>query len=83
MIPRPVPDERGGHPPPCNRACARFEPRRSFEVFVTTPLAVAQARDPKGLYRLARSGALAGLTGVDGPYEPAERAATRLVARLA
>lgn len=49
-----------------DRARARFEPGR----FVDTPLAVAEARDPKGLYRLARSGALAGLTGVDGPYEP-------------
>lgn len=80
-----------------DRARARFEPGRFVEVFVDTPLAVAEARDPKGLYRLARSGALTGLTGVDGPYEPpvdpefivrtvdepAEQAAARLLARLA
>lgn len=39
------------------------------EVFVDAPLAVSEARDPKGLYRRARSGELAGFTGVDGPYE--------------
>lgn len=39
------------------------------EVFVDTPLALAEARDPKGLYRLARSGMLNGLTGIDAPYQ--------------
>lgn len=39
------------------------------EVFVDTPLAVAEARDPKGLYRQARSGALSGFTGIDAAYE--------------
>ncbi len=39
------------------------------EVFVDAPLAVSEARDPKGLYRRARSGELADFTGVDGPYE--------------
>ncbi|NTZ83808.1 adenylyl-sulfate kinase [Burkholderia metallica] len=42
---------------------------RFVEVFVSTPLAVCEARDPKGLYRLARTGALDGLTGVGSPYE--------------
>lgn len=41
-----------------------------LEVFVDTPLAVCEARDPKGLYRKARTGELRGLTGVDDPYEP-------------
>ncbi|MCX2947371.1 adenylyl-sulfate kinase [Lentzea sp. NEAU-D7] len=40
------------------------------EVFVDTPLAVAEARDPKGLYRKARRGELANFTGIDSPYEP-------------
>jgi len=42
------------------------------EVFVDTPLAEAERRDVKGLYRKARSGALANFTGVDSPYEPPE-----------
>jgi adenylylsulfate kinase len=39
------------------------------EIFVDTPLAVCEQRDPKGLYRKARSGELRGFTGVDDPYE--------------
>lgn len=44
-----------------------------FEVFVDTPLTVCEQRDPKGLYKKARSGQLAGFTGIDSPYEPPER----------
>ena len=40
------------------------------EVFVDTPLSVAEARDVKGLYAKARSGTLANFTGIDSPYEP-------------
>jgi bifunctional enzyme CysN/CysC len=40
------------------------------EIFVDTPLAVAEARDVKGLYKKARSGALKNFTGIDSPYEP-------------
>jgi bifunctional enzyme CysN/CysC len=36
------------------------------------PLAVAEARDPKGLYRKARRGELRNFTGIDSPYEPPE-----------
>ena len=46
-----------------------FEPDEFLEVFVETPLAVAEARDPKGLYRKARRGELANFTGIDSPYE--------------
>lgn len=42
------------------------------EVFVDSTLAVAERRDPKGLYRKARLGQLANFTGVDSPYEPPE-----------
>ncbi len=40
-----------------------------FEVFVDTPLHVAEARDVKGLYKKARSGELKNFTGIDSPYE--------------
>jgi bifunctional enzyme CysN/CysC len=43
-----------------------------IEIFVDTPLAVAEARDVKGLYRKARSGALKNFTGIDSPYEAPE-----------
>jgi bifunctional enzyme CysN/CysC len=42
------------------------------EIFVDTPLEVAEARDVKGLYKKARSGALKNFTGIDSPYEPPE-----------
>ena len=40
-----------------------------FEVFIDTPLAVAEERDVKGLYKKARSGDLKNFTGIDSPYE--------------
>jgi len=43
-----------------------------IEVFVETPLAVAEERDPKGLYKKARRGELKNFTGIDSPYEPPE-----------
>jgi bifunctional enzyme CysN/CysC len=44
-----------------------------LEIFVNAPLELCEQRDPKGLYARARSGELAGLTGVGAPYEePAE-----------
>jgi sulfate adenylyltransferase len=39
-------------------------------VYVSTPLEVAEARDPKGLYKRARAGEIADFTGIDSPYEP-------------
>ncbi|MGR3911394.1 sulfate adenylyltransferase subunit CysN [Burkholderia sp. SR8] len=50
-------------------ARARVGPDEFVEVFVDTPLAVAEARDPKGLYRKARNGELKHFTGIDSPYE--------------
>ncbi|KAF5763634.1 putative adenylyl-sulfate kinase [Helianthus annuus] len=41
-----------------------------IEVFMDMPLCVCEARDPKGLYKLARAGKIKGFTGVDDPYEP-------------
>ncbi|MFC4310330.1 sulfate adenylyltransferase subunit CysN [Steroidobacter flavus] len=43
-----------------------------FEVFVDTPLQEAEKRDPKGLYKKARSGELRNFTGIDSPYEAPE-----------
>jgi bifunctional enzyme CysN/CysC len=49
-----------------------------FEVFVDTPLKVAEARDPKGLYKKARRGELKNFTGVDSPYEVPEAPEVRI-----
>ncbi|RAK60648.1 adenylyl-sulfate kinase [Phenylobacterium hankyongense] len=46
--------------------------REFVEVFVDTPLAEAERRDVKGLYKKARAGELKNFTGVDSPYEPPE-----------
>jgi bifunctional enzyme CysN/CysC len=40
-----------------------------LEVFVDTPLALCEERDPKGMYARARAGEISGFTGVDAPYE--------------
>ncbi|WP_295042335.1 sulfate adenylyltransferase subunit CysN [uncultured Paracoccus sp.] len=45
-----------------------------IEVYVDTPLAVAEQRDVKGLYKKARSGQLKNFTGIDSPYEAPEAA---------
>jgi bifunctional enzyme CysN/CysC len=50
-------------------ARALFAPGEFLEVFVDAPLAVAEGRDPKGLYKRARAGQLKSFTGVDAPYE--------------
>jgi adenylyl-sulfate kinase len=41
-----------------------------IEVFVDSPLEVCEARDPKGLYAMARRGELSEFTGISSPYEP-------------
>ncbi|HUO49238.1 MAG TPA: sulfate adenylyltransferase subunit CysN [Acidimicrobiales bacterium] len=51
-------------------ARARVEDAEFVEVYVDTPLEVAEQRDPKGLYRKARQGELQHFTGIDSPYEP-------------
>ncbi len=53
-------------------ARSRVDDGEFVEVFVDTPLAVAEARDPKGLYAKARAGELVNFTGIDSPYEPPE-----------
>ncbi|CAJ2635273.1 adenylyl-sulfate kinase, chloroplastic-like isoform X2 [Trifolium pratense] len=52
-------------------ACRALLPEGDFiEVFIDVPLHVCEARDPKGLYKLARAGKIKGFTGIDDPYEP-------------
>ncbi|KAF5943600.1 hypothetical protein HYC85_017677 [Camellia sinensis] len=51
-------------------ACRALLPEGEFiEVFMDVPLHVCEARDPKGLYKLARAGKIKGFTGIDDPYE--------------
>ncbi|HZF45949.1 MAG TPA: adenylyl-sulfate kinase, partial [Sphingomonadaceae bacterium] len=49
-----------------------------IEIFVDTPLSVAEERDVKGLYRKARSGELKNFTGIDSPYEAPEKPEIRI-----
>ena len=49
-----------------------------IEIFVDTPLDVAEARDVKGLYRKAREGKLKNFTGIDSPYEAPENPEIRV-----
>jgi sulfate adenylyltransferase len=67
--------------------CAAISPYRStrndvrnmvgtdnfFEVFVDTPIAVCEQRDPKGIYAQTRRGEIKGVTGIDDPYEAPEK----------
>jgi adenylylsulfate kinase-like enzyme len=46
-----------------------FPPGEFLEIHLATPLEVCETRDPKGLYRRARSGEIPNFTGVDAPYE--------------
>ncbi|HET9629784.1 MAG TPA: sulfate adenylyltransferase subunit CysN [Novosphingobium sp.] len=49
-----------------------------IEVFIDTPLSVAEERDVKGLYKKARSGQLKNFTGIDSPYEAPVNAEIRI-----
>ena len=51
---------------------ALFPLEQFAEIFIDAPLAVAEARDPKGLYRRARAGEIPRFTGIDSPYEKPE-----------
>ncbi|MGD0898791.1 MAG: adenylyl-sulfate kinase [Thermoguttaceae bacterium] len=53
-----------------DRVRATLPPGDFIEIFVDAPIAVCEARDPKGLYKKARAGELKGFTGIDDPYEP-------------
>ncbi len=51
-----------------------FKPEDFYEIYLDTPLSVAEDRDPKGLYAKARRGELPHFTGIDSPYEAPETA---------
>ncbi len=53
-------------------------PGEFLEVFIDTPLAEAEKRDPKGLYAKARRGELRNFTGIDSPYERPENPEIRI-----
>jgi len=53
-------------------------PGEFVEVHIDTPLADAEQRDVKGLYKKARSGALKNFTGIDSPYELPENPEIRI-----
>ncbi|HEY1730067.1 MAG TPA: adenylyl-sulfate kinase [Candidatus Baltobacteraceae bacterium] len=58
-----------------DRDAARASAGSAFhEIYVSADLATCEARDPKGLYRRARSGEVKEFTGVTAPYEPPESA---------
>lgn len=49
-----------------------------LEIYLDTPLAICESRDPKGHYKKARAGELANFTGITSPYEPPEAPDLRL-----
>ncbi|HVY34007.1 MAG TPA: sulfate adenylyltransferase subunit CysN [Caulobacteraceae bacterium] len=53
-------------------------PGEFFEIFIDTPLAEAERRDVKGLYKKARAGELKHFTGIDSPYEAPEAPEMRI-----
>ncbi len=57
-----------------NRDAARqiIGPDRFFEIYLDVPLAVCEARDPKGMYKKARAGIVKNFTGIDAAYEAPE-----------
>ena len=59
-------------------ARSRVDDGEFVEVHVDTPLAIAESRDPKGLYAKARAGELANFTGIDSPYEAPESPEVRI-----
>ncbi|OAJ59234.1 adenylyl-sulfate kinase [Paraburkholderia ginsengiterrae] len=61
-----------------NMARALAGPDMFVEIFVDTPIDVAEQRDPKGLYKKARRGELRNFTGIDSPYEPPQHPEIRI-----
>lgn len=59
-----------------------LDPGEFVEVHVSTPLAVAESRDPKGLYKRAREGLIQNFTGIHSPYEEPENPEITLTAEM-
>ena len=56
-----------------NAVRALLESGEFIEIYMDTPIAVCETRDPKGLYKKARAGQIKGFTGIDDPYEAPEK----------
>src|SRR5262249_45019764 len=54
------------------QAARKIRPDAFHEIYIAADLRVCEERDPKGLYRRARSGEIKEFTGVSAPYEPPE-----------
>jgi len=61
-----------------DRVRQMFPEGKFIEVFVDTPLAICEERDPKGMYAKARRGEIKDFTGVDDAYEPPKNPELRL-----
>ena len=68
----------GQRPAPGGRFPAIVAEGEFMEVYVDTPLEVAEDRDVKGLYKKARAGQLKNFTGIDSPYEHPEAPELRI-----
>jgi adenylylsulfate kinase len=53
-------------------AAAKLSAGEFIEVFIDTPIAICEQRDPKGLYKKARAGEIKDFTGIDSTYEAPE-----------
>jgi adenylylsulfate kinase len=53
-------------------AAAKLSTGEFIEVFIDTPIAICEQRDPKGLYKKARAGEIKDFTGIDSTYEAPE-----------
>jgi bifunctional enzyme CysN/CysC len=51
-----------------------FQSEEFKEIYISTPLKIAEQRDPKGLYKKARSGEIPNFTGINSPYEKPTKA---------
>ncbi|MBA6224512.1 adenylyl-sulfate kinase [Colwellia sp. MB02u-18] len=59
-------------------AANKLENGEFIEVFIDTPIAVCEQRDPKGLYKKARAGEIKDFTGIDSTYEAPENPAIHI-----
>jgi adenylylsulfate kinase len=59
-------------------AANKLESGEFIEVFIDTPIAVCEQRDPKGLYKKARAGEIKDFTGIDSSYEAPENPAIHI-----
>lgn len=59
-------------------AASKLADGEFIEVFIDTPIAICEQRDPKGLYKMARAGEIKDFTGIDSAYEPPTKPAIHI-----